>query len=70
MMALAVVVRTTPRCVMTINKSDQPALNKRASQHQRSGESSTATHGNERSGNDHLMEMVVERSNVEKALSG
>ena len=35
---------------------------------QRSGESQTAAHGNERSGNDHLMEKVVERSNVEKAL--
>jgi hypothetical protein len=34
MMAIAAVVRTTPRCVMTINKSDQPALNKRASQHE------------------------------------
>jgi hypothetical protein len=32
MMAIAAVVRTTPRSVMTINKSDQPALNKRASQ--------------------------------------
>ena len=35
---------------------------------QRSGESRAAAHGDERSGNDHLMEMVVERSNVEKAL--
>ncbi len=33
-----------------------------------SGESRTAAHGNERSGNDCLMEKVVERSNVEKAL--
>ena len=35
---------------------------------QRSGESRPATHGDERSGNDGLMERVVERSNVEKAL--
>lgn len=35
---------------------------------QRSGESRPAAHGDERSGNDHLMEKVVERSNVEKAL--
>lgn len=34
----------------------------------RSGESRTATHGDERSGNDDLMKRVVERSNVEKAL--
>jgi hypothetical protein len=33
MMAIAAVVRTTPRCLMAINKSDQPTLNKRASQH-------------------------------------
>jgi RNA-directed DNA polymerase len=35
---------------------------------QRSGETSMAVHGNGRSGNDHLMEKVVERSNVEAAL--
>ena len=34
----------------------------------RSGEASTATNGNERSGNDHLMEKVVERSNMQRAL--
>jgi group II intron reverse transcriptase/maturase len=35
---------------------------------QRSGEAPTATNGDERPGNDHLMELVVERSNVVKAL--
>jgi group II intron reverse transcriptase/maturase len=35
---------------------------------QRSGESMTATRGDERSGHDDWMERVVERSNVEKAL--
>ena len=33
-----------------------------------SGEAPTAANGNERPGNDHLMELVVERSNVVKAL--
>ena len=33
MLAIAVAVRTTPRCVMTINKLDQRTLTKRASQH-------------------------------------
>jgi hypothetical protein len=32
MMAISAVVRTAPRCVMTINKLDHPALSKRASQ--------------------------------------
>jgi group II intron reverse transcriptase/maturase len=35
---------------------------------QRSGETPTAAKGNERSGNDHLMEQVVERSNAKAAL--
>jgi RNA-directed DNA polymerase len=35
---------------------------------QRSGEAPTAARGNERPGNDHLMELVVERNNVVKAL--
>jgi len=35
---------------------------------QRSGEAGPATNGNERSGTDHLMERVVERSNVKAAL--
>ena len=35
---------------------------------QRSGETPTAANGNERSGNDHLMEQVVERSNAKAAL--
>ena len=35
---------------------------------QRSGETSTAANGNERSGNDHLMERVVERGNIKAAL--
>jgi RNA-directed DNA polymerase len=35
---------------------------------QRSGEASTAANRNERSGNDHLMELVVERSNAKAAL--
>lgn len=35
---------------------------------QGSGESPTAAHENERSGTDHLMEVVVERSNVSRAL--
>lgn len=35
---------------------------------QRSGEASTATNRNERSGNDRLMELVVERSNAKAAL--
>ena len=35
---------------------------------QRSGETSMAEHGDGRSGNDHLMEKVVERGNVEAAL--
>ncbi len=35
---------------------------------QRSGESQTAGNGNERSGSDHLMELVVEQRNVEKAM--
>ena len=39
-----------------------------ASLGQQSGETSTATHGNERSGNDCLMERVVERGNVKAAL--
>ena len=32
-MAIVLVAHIAPRCVMAINKSDQPALNKRASQH-------------------------------------
>ena len=36
MMTIAAVARTTPRGVMAINKSDQPALNKLASQQQSS----------------------------------
>ena len=39
-----------------------------ASNVQRSGEATTAANGDERSGNDHLMQMVVERSNVRVAL--
>ena len=35
---------------------------------QRSGEARTATSGNERSGDDRLMEQVVERGNVKAAL--
>lgn len=35
---------------------------------ERSGEAPTATNGNERSGTDHLMEEVVERSNVQAAM--
>ena len=35
---------------------------------QRSGEAKRAANGNERSGNDHLMELVVERDNVKAAL--
>jgi hypothetical protein len=35
---------------------------------QRSGETPTAANGNERSGNDYLMERVVERSNAKAAL--
>lgn len=35
---------------------------------QRSGEASSATSGTERSGSDHLMEMVVERGNLKMAL--
>jgi hypothetical protein len=34
---------------------------------QRSGESQRAAQGNERSGSDHLMESVVERSNAKAA---
>ena len=37
MMTIAAVVPTTPRCVMAINQADQPALNKRASQHLSNG---------------------------------
>ena len=39
-----------------------------ALQGQRSGEAPTAAKGNERSGNDRLMEKVVERGNVKAAL--
>ena len=35
---------------------------------QRSGETPMAANGNERSGNDYLMERVVERSNAKAAL--
>jgi group II intron reverse transcriptase/maturase len=53
-------------------KTDQPELSPRkkgeAQKTQRSGEASTAAHDNERSGTDHLMEQVVDASNVQEAL--
>lgn len=53
-------------------KSGQPELPQRkkgeAQKTQRSGEASTAANDNERSGTDHLMELVVEASNVQEAL--
>ena len=53
-------------------KTGQPELplgnRGEAPKDQRSGEASTAASGNERSGSDHLMEEVVERSNVEAAM--
>jgi len=39
-----------------------------ALEEQRSGEARTAAHGNGRSGTDHLMEEVVERDNLRRAL--
>lgn len=51
------------------NQLELPLWNRgEASTAQRSVETPTAASGNERSGNDHLMEMVIEGSNVLKAL--
>lgn len=53
---------------MTETSELAPAVMGEARQGQRSGEAPTATQGAECSGTDHLMEVVVERSNVVAAL--